>query len=86
LSKNPRAPCVSIDFHSCKYPTYKFIVINHDSWHARKGLTGINDVRSIAFKTLAKFSPGTRFVYGSLHFVANRLGDLSMQEPEQQES
>jgi hypothetical protein len=39
---------------------------------------GIIIVKSLAFETLAKFSPSMRFVFGSLHFNANRLGDLSM--------
>jgi hypothetical protein len=36
------------------------------------------------FQASAKFLPGSGFVFGSLHFIANKLGDLSLQEPEQQ--
>jgi hypothetical protein len=42
--------------------------------------------KSMACKALTKFSPGTWFVLRSLHFIANRLWDLSIHEPEQQES
>jgi hypothetical protein len=47
---------------------------------------GIIIVKSMAFQALAMFSTGSRFVFGSLHFIVNQLGDLIMQEPEQQEN
>jgi hypothetical protein len=47
---------------------------------------GIIIMKSMAFQALAMFSMGSRFVFGSLHFIVNQLGDLIMQEPEQQEN
>jgi hypothetical protein len=35
-------------------------------------------VKSMTFQGLAKFSLGSRFVFESLHFIANQLGDLTM--------
>jgi hypothetical protein len=43
-------------------------------------------MKLMAFQALAKSSLDSRFVFESLHFIANRLGYLSMQEPVQQES
>jgi hypothetical protein len=40
-------------------------------------------MRSMTFQASAKFLPGSGFVFGSLHFIANKFGDLSLQEPEQ---
>ena len=31
---------------------------------------------------LEKVQPGTRIVFGRLDFIANRFGDLRLQEPE----
>jgi hypothetical protein len=42
-------------------------------------------VRSMAFESVTMFLPGSRLVFRSLHFVADKMGDLSLQEPEQQE-
>jgi hypothetical protein len=42
-------------------------------------------MRLMPFESTTKFLPDLRFVFGSLYFIANKLGDLSMQEPEQQE-
>jgi hypothetical protein len=39
----------------------------------------------MAFEASTKFLLDLRFVFGSIYFVANKLGDLSMQDPEQQE-
>jgi hypothetical protein len=47
---------------------------------------GIINVKLIALQALATFLWGVRFVFGSLHFIANQLGDLSMKELEQQEN
>jgi hypothetical protein len=46
---------------------------------------GIINVRSIAFKSSTKFLLGSRFIFGSMYFVANELGDLRTQELVQQE-
>jgi hypothetical protein len=62
---------------------YKFIVTNTDScWRARKGFMRIIIMKSMVSHALIMFSSSSRFVFGSMHFVANQLGDLSMQELE----
>jgi hypothetical protein len=38
-------------------------------------------VRSMAFDSTSKFLPGSRLVFGSLRFIADKTGDLSLQEP-----
>jgi hypothetical protein len=40
----------------------------------------------MASLTLIKFSPGSRFMFICSHFIANQLGDLSMEELEPQET
>jgi hypothetical protein len=49
------------------------------------GLTRSSYMRSMAFQFTNKFIPGSRWVLGSLLFVANKFGDLSLQEPESRE-
>jgi hypothetical protein len=49
------------------------------------GLTRSSYMRSMAFQFRNKFIPGSRWVLGSLLFVANKFGDLSLQEPESRE-
>jgi hypothetical protein len=39
-------------------------------------------VKSMEFQALIKFSPVSRFMFRSLHFITNQLGDMIMQEPE----
>jgi hypothetical protein len=39
----------------------------------------------MVFQSTAKFLPGSRWVLGSLIFVADKFEDLSLQEPELQE-
>jgi hypothetical protein len=39
-------------------------------------------VRSMMFQSTTKFLPGSRWVLESLLFVADKFGDLSLQEPE----
>jgi hypothetical protein len=38
-------------------------------------------MKSMEFQALIKFSPVSRFMFGSLHFITNQLGDTIMQEP-----
>jgi hypothetical protein len=38
-------------------------------------------VKLMASQALIKLSLSSRFVFGYLHYFANWLGDLSMQEP-----
>jgi hypothetical protein len=47
-----------------------------------KGVTKIIIAQLMEIQSLIKFSPVSRFIYGLLHFIANQLGDLIMQEPE----
>jgi hypothetical protein len=42
-------------------------------------------MKSMASQALTKFSLGSSFVFRSLHFIANQLGELSMQELKPQE-
>jgi hypothetical protein len=44
------------------------------------GLTRFVYVRSMAFRSSSKFLPGSRLVFGSLLFIANKIGDLNLQE------
>jgi hypothetical protein len=39
----------------------------------------------MVFQSTRKFLPGSRWVLGSLLFIANKFGDLSLQEPESRE-
>jgi hypothetical protein len=39
-------------------------------------------VKLMASQALIKFSLGLRFVFEYLHYISNRLGDMSIQEPE----
>jgi hypothetical protein len=39
-------------------------------------------VRSMSFQSTSKFLPGTRTVFGSLLFIADKMGYLNLQEPE----
>jgi hypothetical protein len=46
------------------------------------GLTRFDYLRSMAFQSTSKFLPDSRWVLGSLLFVTDKFGDLSLQEPE----
>jgi hypothetical protein len=48
-------------------------------------LTRSDYVRSMTFQSTTKFHPGSRWVLGSLLFIADKFGDLSLQEPESPE-
>jgi hypothetical protein len=39
----------------------------------------------MAFQSTTKFLPGSRWVLGSLLFIADKFGDLNLQEPESRE-
>jgi hypothetical protein len=43
-------------------------------------------MRSTAFQSRTKFLPGSGWVLGSLVFIADKFGDLSLQEPESPEN
>jgi hypothetical protein len=49
------------------------------------GLTIIIYVRSMVYRSTSKFLPGLRLVFGSLLFITDKFGDLSLQEPESPE-
>jgi hypothetical protein len=49
------------------------------------GLMRSSYVRSMAFQSANKFLPGSRWLHGSLLFVASKFGDLRLQDPESQE-
>jgi hypothetical protein len=36
---------------------------------------------SMVFQLTSKFHPGLRLVFGSLLFIADKMGDLSLHEP-----
>jgi hypothetical protein len=42
-------------------------------------------VRSMTFQSTNKFSLDSRWVFGSLLFIADKCGDLSLQEPKPRE-
>jgi hypothetical protein len=46
------------------------------------GLTRSSFVRAMASQSRTKFLPGSRWFSGSLQFITNKFGDLSLQEPE----
>jgi hypothetical protein len=45
-------------------------------------LTRFNYVRLMVFQSASKFLPSSRLGFGSLLFIADKMGDLSLQEPE----
>jgi hypothetical protein len=49
------------------------------------GLTRFIYVRSMAFESTSRFLTNSRLVFESLLFIANKMGDLHLQEPESQE-
>jgi hypothetical protein len=49
------------------------------------GLTRSSYVRAMTFQLTTKFLPGSRWVLGSLLFIADKYGDLNLQEPESHE-
>jgi hypothetical protein len=78
---NPRVPCMPLFFTSVSTPTLK------STWGSRQlaptvGLTRSDYVRSMVFQSTTKFLLGSRWVLGSLLFVADKFGDLSLQELE----
>jgi hypothetical protein len=46
------------------------------------GLLRSSFVRTLAFQFAAKFLPGSRWFLGSVEFLTNKFGNLSLQEPE----
>jgi hypothetical protein len=42
-------------------------------------------MRAMVFQSGNKFLPGSRWFLGSLEFITNKFGDLSLQEPESHE-
>jgi hypothetical protein len=56
----------------------------HKSWQLMTtvGLTRFNYMRSMVFQSISKFLPDSRLVFGSLLFIADKMGDLSLQELE----
>jgi hypothetical protein len=42
------------------------------------GLTRSSFMRAMTFQSTTKFLPGSRWVLGSLLFVANKFGDLNL--------
>jgi hypothetical protein len=45
-------------------------------------LTRSSYVRLMAFQSTSKFLPRSRLVFGSLLFIGDKMGNLSLQEPE----
>jgi hypothetical protein len=42
-------------------------------------------MRAMVFQSTNKFLPGSRWFLGSLDFITDKFGDLSLQEPESHE-
>jgi hypothetical protein len=42
-------------------------------------------VRAMPFQSTTKFLPGSRWVVGSVLFIADKFGDLNLQESESRE-
>jgi hypothetical protein len=42
-------------------------------------------VRAMTFQSTTKFLPGSRWILGSLFFIADMFGDLNLQEPKSYE-
>jgi hypothetical protein len=49
------------------------------------GLTRSSFVRAMTSQSTTKFLPGSRWVLGSLLFIADKFGHLNLQEPESRE-
>jgi hypothetical protein len=49
------------------------------------GLMRSSFMRAMVFQSTTKFLPGSRWVLGSLLFIADEFGDLNHQEPELRE-
>jgi hypothetical protein len=49
------------------------------------GLTRFDYVRSMVFQSSSNFISDSRWVLGSLLFIADKFGDLTLQEPESPE-
>jgi hypothetical protein len=46
------------------------------------GLNRPSFVRAMAYQSTTKFLPGSRWFLGSLEFITDKFGDLSLQELE----
>jgi hypothetical protein len=49
------------------------------------GLTRLSFMRVVAFESTIKFLPGSRWVLGSLLFIAKKFGDMNLQQPKSSE-
>jgi hypothetical protein len=49
------------------------------------GLMRSSFVRAMTFQSTTKFLPGSRWFLGSLLFITDKFGDLSLQEPKMRE-
>jgi hypothetical protein len=49
------------------------------------GLTRSRFMRAMVFQSTTKFLPSSRWFLGSLLFITDKFGDLSLQEPESHE-
>jgi hypothetical protein len=79
LSKTLVSPVFSSIFTLMSTPT-----LNHcpkpQKLTSTMGLMRFIYVRSMAFKSTSKFLSGSRLVFGSILFVADKMGDLSLKE------
>jgi hypothetical protein len=57
----------------------------HDSLRPTVGLTISSFMRAMVFQSTTKFLPGSRWVLGSLLFIADNFGDLNLQDSESRE-
>jgi hypothetical protein len=57
---------------------------SHKPWQlaCTVGLTRSSFMRSMAYQSTTKFLPGSRWFLGSLQFVTDKFGDLTLQEAE----
>jgi hypothetical protein len=81
---NPHVPCAPLFSISVITPTLKS---SHKPRQlvSTMGLTRSSFMRALAFQSTTKFLPDSRWILGSLLFIANKFGDLKLQEPESRE-
>jgi hypothetical protein len=81
---NPRVPLVPLFSTSVSTPTLNS---SHKPWQLvpTMGLTRSSFMRAMVFQSTTMFLPGSRRFLGSLLFITDRFGDLSLQEPESRE-
>jgi hypothetical protein len=73
--------CVSIDFHFCEH-SHTNLLHKLRQLAPTVGIMRFIYVRSMVFESATKFLSGSRLVFECLLFIADKMRDLSSQEPE----